>query len=661
MQHPPNPQLLFEMTKEQGQTGKKIGVYICQCGSNISDYVDVEKVRQEISKEKGVSLAKITMFACADSSQKEIITDIQNEPLDAIVVASCSPKLHLNTFRGVAQRGGLNPYNYVQVNIREQDSWAHSDKPAEATLKAIHLIRAGIAKVSLSEALTPLTIPAENSVAIVGAGVAGMRAAIELADLGMNVHLIEREHFVGGRVAQWGKMSMTNQSGEEIITELYHEVMKRQTIRVYTGADIIASRGSIGNFQLQVKVHPRYIETPYDPATFKKAIDVCPVEVDDDFNFNLTKRKAIFINYRSEFPATPVIDMTVCTQCGECVKYCDGIRMDQQEMINDIHVGSILLATGFNPYEPKPGEFGYKELENVITLQQLKRLLDTTKGRFLFKGKKIERIAFIYCVGSRQVEGDNKYCSRYCCTSAIHAALQLREEFKIPYIYHLNKGIRTYGKQEILYERSSTSGDIYLQFVEDDPPVVEKLNEDIKVTVNDLLTANMEVTLSADLVVLVTGMVPRTNQELINILKVPLGKDNFYNEIHPKLRPVETVIDGLVITGCCQGPRNVAESVSSALAAVSKVYSTLNKGEIQLEPTLAIVNPEACKWCEQCKIACPFDAIERIEMENGPVARIIEANCKGCGMCTPVCPTEAIDIKGHRNNEVRSMIEAMSS
>jgi len=645
---------------EANFTGKRIGVYICQCGSNISDYVDVEKVREVISLEKGVSLAKVTMFACADSAQKEIVADIQNEPLDAIVVASCSPKLHLNTFRGVAERGGLNPYNYVQVNIREQDSWAHSDKPAQATLKAIHLIRAGIAKVSLSEALIPMTIPAENSVAIAGAGVAGMRAAIELADLGVNVHLIEREHFVGGRVAQWGKMSMTNQTGEDIITELYHEVKKRESIRVYTGANIIASKGSIGNFNIQVKIRPRYVEPPCDPDSFKKAIEACPVEVYDEFNFNLTKRKAIFFNYRSEFPALPVVDMANCSRCGECLKYCHGISLDQQERVIDLHVGSIFLATGFNPYEPKTGEFGYQELPDVITLQQLKRLLELTKGEFLFRGKKIDRVAFIYCVGSRQVEGENKYCARYCCTSAIHAALQLRKDLKVPIIYHINKGIRTYGKQEILYEESSTSGDIYLQFVEDDPPVVEPFNDHLKITVHDLLTANTEVTVKADLVVLVTGMVPRLNQELNGILKVPLGKDHFYNEIHPKLRPVETVIDGLVISGCCQGPRNISESVSSALAAASKVYSILNKGEIQLEPTLAIVNPAACEWCGQCLVACPFDAIERVETEKGPVARIIESNCKGCGMCTPVCPTEAIDIKGYTNHEVRSMIEAMS-
>jgi heterodisulfide reductase subunit A len=648
------------MTDKPDHRVKRIGVYICQCGSNISDYVDVEKVREAISLEKGVALAKVMMFACADSSQKEMVADIRNESLDAIVVASCSPKLHLNTFRGVAERGGLNRYNYVQVNIREQDSWAHSDVPDMATLKAIDLLRAGIARVSFSEALTPLTIPAENVVAVVGAGVTGLRAAIELADLDVVVHLIEQDHFTGGRTAQWEKMSMTDQTGEEIITGLYREVMKRDNIKLYTGATIIASKGSIGNYRIRVRIRPRYVKQPCDTASVARAIAACPVEVDDDFDFGLSKRKAIYLNHAGEFPELPVIDGIACTRCGECLKHCSGIDLKQDDRIIDIHVGAIFLATGFDPYEPQTGEFGFKELPGVITLQQLKRLIDMSKGELRYRDKKVGRVAFIYCVGSRQPEGGNEYCSRYCCTSAIHAGLQLREELKVPYIYHLNRGIRTYGKQEILYERSSVSGDVYLQFADDDPPVVEALDGQARITVNDLLTGNSEVTMTADLVVLVTGMVPRMNKELAGILKVPVGKEGFYHEVHPKLRPVETVIDGLVIAGCCQGPKNLSESVSSSLAGVAKVYSIINKGIIELEPTLATVDADLCKWCGKCSEACPFDAVEMTETRRGAVARIIESNCKGCGMCAPVCPTEAIDIKGYTNVEIRSMIEALA-
>ena len=649
------------MSKEPESKEKRIGVYICRCGSNISDYVDVEKVCTEIKNEKNVRLSRVMMFACADSSQKDIIADILNEPLDAIVVASCSPKLHLHTFRAVAERGGLNPFNYVQVNIREQSSWAHSDHPDQATEKALDLIKAGIARVFLSEPLNPITIPAENSVLILGAGVAGMRSAIELADLGSQVYLVDREFFVGGRVAQWGKMATTDQTGEELVKSLYQQIRNRKNIKVFTGAHVISSKGSIGNFDVQIKVIPRYVEPPCDPEGFSKAMEACPVTVDDEFNFGLTKRKAIFHNFRSEFPAFPVIDMAVCTRCGICARYCQGINLDQKEEIVQIHAGTIFLATGFNPYEPRKGEFGYGQLPNVISLQQLKRLLELTTGEFRFRDKKIGSVAFIYCVGSRQMDGDNKYCSRYCCTSAIHAALQLRQEFHVSNIYHLNKGIRTYGKQEILYEQSSRAGDIYLQFIEDEPPVVEANGEKARLTINDILSDKHEISLSADLVVLVTGMVPRENNDLNRILKVPIGKDKFYNEIHPKLRPVETVIDGLVISGCCQGPRNIHESVGSALAAVAKVYNVINKGEIQLEPTLAVVDPDVCEWCEKCAEACPFDAIEKVQTEKGWVAQVIEGNCKGCGMCTPVCPTNAIDIKGYSNREIRSMIVAMST
>ncbi len=648
------------MTEEKGHIAKKIGVYICQCGSNISDYVDVGNVCEVISQDEEVSLAKVIMFACADASQKEMIADIQNESLDAIVVASCSPKLHLNTFRSVTERGGLNGYHYVQVNIREQDSWAHSDRPDEATDKAISLIRAGVARAGLSEALSPVSIPACKDVAIIGAGAAGMRAAIELARLGVNVHLIEKEHFVGGRTAQWDDMSMTDQSGTEIITGLYNQIIRYNNITLHTGAAVVASKGSIGNYLVKVKIEPRHVGRPYDTEAIKKAIEACPVEIEDAFDFGLTRHKALYINHPGQLPSWPAIDMKACTHCGECLKHCNNIDLDEENTVIDINVGAILLTTGFDPYKPIKGEFGYQEIREVVTLQQLKRLLTLNQDELWFRSKQIKRVAFIYCVGSRQEEGGKEYCSRYCCTSAIHTAIQLREKFGVPYIYHLHRGIRTYGKQEILYENSSRAGDRYLRFLDDDPPVVEQNNNEIRITINDFMTNSRAITMKVDLIVLVTGMVPRLNKELVDILKIPLGKDGFYNEIHPKLRPVETVIDGLVIAGCCQAPKNLPESVSSSLAAVAKIYSLISKGFVQIEPTQAVVNSEICTWCGKCSDACPIDAIEKVETEKGPVARVLESNCKGCGMCTPVCPEEAIDIKSYSNAEIRSMIEALA-
>ena len=641
----------------------KIGVYICHCGSNISDYVDVERVKEEVEKIKGVSIAKTTMFACADSTQNEIVDDIQEGNLDSIVVASCSPKLHLDTFKNVAERAGLNPYNYVQVNIREQCSWAHSDKPEQATEKAIQLLKAGIARVGYSEALVPTTISAENVVVVVGAGVSGMRSAIELADLGSNVYLIEREFFVGGRVAQWGELFTTNETGKETISRLYHKLKEYENITLFLGAEIISNSGTVGNFNLQVKIRPRYIKPDCkieDPVLLKKVIDACPVEIPDIFNFNLTTCKAIYKNFESEFPDVPAIDPDSCTKCGECERLCDEIDLSQEEEIVNIKAGAILINTGYDPYEPKTGEFGYKEIDNVITLPQLKRLLELNGKDLVYKNKSIRNIGYIYCVGSRQKDGENKYCSRYCCTSTIYTSIVVKNKFKNINNYHFNKSIRTYGKLELLYREASENGDIFLQFWDEDPPVVSSNGNGTVVRIKDMLSSGKEIDVDCDLVVLVTGMVPRQDNKIADILKAPIGRDKFFNEIHPKLRPVETVIDGVLISGACQGPKNISESVKSSLSAASKANSLIKKGEIELKPTIAFIDNNVCTCCDKCVEACPFDAIIKVQSNGKDVAEIVEAKCKGGGMCLPVCPENAINLKGYTDNEMEAMITAMA-
>ncbi len=371
----------------------RIGVYICQCGSNISDYVDVEKVKEAVEKEEGVVLAKITMFACADSTQQEMVHDIEEEKLDGMVVASCSPKLHLGTFRSVAERAGLNRYNYVQSNIREQASWAHSDKPAEATEKAIRTVKAAIARTRLSTAMTPSMIPSENTALVIGAGIAGMRAALDLADTGSRVYLVDKDYFVGGRTAQWGELFPTGQTGPEVITDLYREVGRRENITLYTGCEVVSKSGSMGNFAVQLRVDPRGIgggDSIAVPADFekrlKRAISACPVSVPDTFDFGLSERKALYIN-PGGLPGLPAIDRAACTRCGECVKICPEIDLDQKEETVDIKAGSVIIASGFDPYEPQKGEFGYGEIDNVITMQQFRRLIETSGEKLVFRGK----------------------------------------------------------------------------------------------------------------------------------------------------------------------------------------------------------------------------------------------------------------------------------
>lgn len=638
---------------------QKIGVYICHCGGNISDYVDVEKVRQSVENDEGVFLSKTTMFACADSNQQEMVDDIKEQDLDGIVVASCSPKLHLLTFRAVTERAGLNKYNYVHANIREQGSWAHSDNKSGATKKAIQLVKSAIAKARNAEALEPVRVESVKAVAVIGAGVAGMRAAIELAEAGSEVFLIEREFFVGGRVSQWDELCITPETGKELVTRLYDEVIKHKHVSLFTGAELTEYSGSVGNFSLKVKITPRHFKLQCAEGSLQKAIEVCPVEVPDEFNFNITNRKAIYHNYPSEYPQLPAIDMKNCIRCGECEKVCDSVDFSQKEEVINLKVGSILLATGFDPYEPKTGEFGYGEIDNVVTLPQFKRIVHYCEDKLMYKGKEIKNIAYIYCVGSRQVDGENKYCSRYCCTSNIHTAITVKKKYKNIHNFHFNRGIRTYGKAEVWYDESSRLGDVYLQSFEHDPPIVENRDGETFVKIKDVLTTDKELEVLADLVVLVTGMVPRKDNSIGSLLKVPRGRDKFFNEIHMKLRPVETVIDGITIAGASQGPKNIMESMNSALAAATKSFSLVASGELALEPTVAKVDTSACAWCSKCAEACPFSAIDQVGSNGSSVALVNASVCKGCGMCLPVCPENALDLIGLSDVEMESMIDAL--
>jgi heterodisulfide reductase subunit A2 len=568
---------------EEKQKKERIGVYICHCGGNISDYVDVSQIKDLVKNEEGVIVSKNVMFACADSNQKEMIKDIEDEKLDAIVVASCSPKLHLHTFRNVALRGGINPYNYTQVNIREQCSWAHSDTPGEATVKAAGLIRAGIQKVSFSEALENIEVSSTRAVVIIGAGVSGMRASIDLAKMGNQVYLIEKENSIGGNIAKWKDLFITGQKGNTIIETLEKQIKELTNITLFTSATIEKISGSLGNFIVHVKIGM------------------------EDLN---------------------------------------------------LKAGAILVTTGFDSYQPEEGHFGYKQHPGVITLPEFRELIDKSENSLVYNNRKIKSIAYIYCVGMRQTKGENKYCSRVCCTTAIHSSLIVHEKFKDVQAYHLYRDIRTYGKQEVLYERSSKNGDIYLKYDEKTPPVVEPAGNKLVIKVKDELTKRQELELETDLVVLVTGMVPRSDSKQISaLLKIPIGNDKFFNEIHPKLRPVETVINGVFLGGSCQGPKNISESVQSSLSAAVKINALTKNPTIQLEPIIARVNFDACVWCGKCAGVCEYDAIHPLEMYGKTVASVNEAVCKGCGMCAPVCPSDAIDMAQYSNNEIEGMID----
>jgi heterodisulfide reductase subunit A len=571
-------------------SGRKIGVYVCQCGGNIGDYVDVDKVVEDIKGDDDVVVARSAMFTCSDATQQEIVQDAQEQGLDALVVASCSPKLHTVTFRDVAKRAGMNPFQYTQVNVREQCSWTHTDDKTGATEKAVRLVRAGINRTRLTEPLEPIVVDTTAKSLVVGGGVAGLRAALGLAEIGLGVFLVEKEPQLGGRVAGFGAMYPNERIGSELVEALEENVRAHPAVTVFTNAELMAKSGSFGNYQATIAIHG-----------------------------------------------------------------------DQLETIQ-VEVGSIIVATGADTYQPADGELGYG-LDGVVTLPEFKKMVDEAHGLLQYNGKPVRTIAYIYCVGSRQdesLEGAHTYCSRYCCTAAVHTALKADELEGVQRQYHLYRDMRTYGKYELLWSESREKGSVYLRVPDDEPPAVEPLSTGgLKVTTKDLLTGGEEIAIPADLVVLVTGMVPRENGELVSVLKLPVGNDGFYNEIHPKLRPVETIVDGVTICGSCQSPKNSAEAVASGLAAVTQSGAMLKRGYAELDPMVATVDTDACTWCGKCQEACPYDAIEQVEMNGKEVASVVKTACKGCGGCVPVCPVDATDLLGYTDAQIRSMIDGM--
>jgi len=576
------------MSDEPPAPRRKIGVVLCQCGGNISDYVDLDRVREAVAKEAEVVTTSVQMFACSDAAQREMVEAMRAQGLDGLVVCSCSPKLHLGTFRAMAERGGVNPYEYTQVNLREQCSWAHTHDRTGATDKATRLVRAGIARTARSEPLNRMRVATLPQVLVIGGGVAGLRAAIALSDLGISVHLVERTDRLGGQVVRWGTVFPHDKVGGELVASLVRAVESRENIAVYRGAELVERSGRVGEFSVRIR-----------------------------------------------------------TDSGATIP---------------LSVGAIVVATGFEPYSPSPGEFGFG-LDGVVTLPELKELLAVRPDRLEYRGRPVRSIAYIYCVGSRDTSGSpgaHAYCSRYCCSATSHLATVLHGIDPSIHQFHLFRDVRTYGKYEALNEQALRAGSLFVRWSEESPPTVTRDGDGLVVRVADRLLAGEAVEIRPDLVVLVTGMVPRDNDPLVKVLKLPVGQDGFFREVHVKLRPVETVVDGVFIVGAAQGPKNIAESVTTALAGVSKAGALLLKGYVDLDPLVARVDPNRCVWCDACTRACPYGAIERVEHGEKAVARVNAILCKGEGACVPVCPPQAVAVHGYTNEQILSMIDALA-
>lgn len=657
----------------------RIGVYTCYCGGNISDVVDCEKVAQALGLLPDVVVSRTDMSMCSDAGQAMIEEDIREHGVNRVIIGACAPSLHEQTFRDTVARAGLNPYLYHHVGLREQDSWVHHDDPDGATEKAIRLMSAGIAKARLLDPLNSIRLDAEQHALVIGGGVAGLRAAWDIARRGIKVTLIEKSPFLGGHVAQLESVFPTGGSAREALHDLIEHVLAHPNVTVHTSCELVGVRGYVGDFQVQIRQQSRGVTDDMAEA----ALDACGQEVPDEFDYGLTARKLIYRAYPGCYPSTPAVDWANSPD-GRLELEMDGrtVVLENKPETFELTVGAIVVATGFKPYEPRQGEYGYGEIPEVITLPQLIRLLARVgeAEALEWNGHSVHNIALIHCVGSRQVEGVNEpqpdgqvndYCSRVCCTATLHAANELRERFPAVNVFDIYQDIRTYGRgHEDYYIRASEEMVRFLRYHAEEPPEVvtapDGEAQPVLVRVKDYLTWGEEVEVPVDLVVLAVGMMPNPVDDIVTLLKIAPGTDRFLLEVHPKLRPVETAVPGIVLAGTAQGPMNIRESCAAASAAASKVAVLLGQGSVELEPFVAHVDPERCDGRGQCIEVCAYEdaiSLKTISANSHQVQRAVvtPANCVGCGSCVSACPNRAVDVQGWTLDQYDAMIDAITA
>lgn len=666
-----------------GPQAPRVGVYICHCGGNISDVVDVARLAEWASGLPGVVVARTNMFMCSDPGQAMIREDVAKEQLDRVVVAACSPRLHETTFRGAVARAGLNPYLYEHANIREQVSWVTRGDPQGATSKAADLVAAAVAKALRLRSLDPIRVEAHRHALVIGGGVSGLKAALDLSRSGIDVTLVERTPFLGGHMAQLDRVFPTSDDARRLLAELTNAAVGDARIRVLVNAELVAAKGYVGNFDVTIRQHPRGVTG--ELRRVDEVISACPVQVTDDFQCGLSNRRAIYLPYDGCYPALPAIDWNACTRCGACREAADGVGIDleQEAATLDLRAGVIVVATGFDHYQPRQGEYGFGELPEVITLPQLIRLMASdgpTAGRLEWNGRPVRDMAVIHCVGSRQIEGlhepqedgkVNEYCSRVCCTAALQSAIEVRDRFPKTNVCDFYQDIRTYGRgHEDYYENASQKRVLFFRYAPEQPPLVEAApsgsDHPVVVRVKDRLTWGEEIVVPVDLVVLAVGMMPKKVNELVDALKLPVGSDRYLLEVHPKLRPVEVATNGVLLAGTSQSPRDITESTSAASAAAAKATALLSRGYVELDPFIAVVDPAKCTGCGECLMACGYKGTITLEGSGATdrgaqVVLINPALCKGCGACVSVCPTRAIDLNGWSLKQFEAMVDAIAA
>jgi len=645
------------------QEEKKIGVYICHCGGNISDTVDVAKVKEAASKFPGVKIAETYEYVCSDPGQELIAKGIKEQGLNRVVVAACTPKMHLDTFRQNVKGAALNPYFLEMANIREQCSWVHDNKEA-ATAKAIDLIRGAVERSKHLQPLEVKSMPVNKDVLVIGGGVAGIMTSIELADKDFKVYLVERSPSIGGHMAQLSKTFPTLDCSQCILTPKMVYASQHPNIKIMSLSEVTAIEGTPGNYRALITKKPRYVDAGCTACG--ECAKKCPVKVSSEFEAGTLERKAIYTPFKQAVPRTYAIDTEHCLYftkgvCRVCEKFCKAhvVNFNQKEETIELDVGAIVAATGFEQIDPSIlEEYSFGQHPDIVTNLQFERLM--LQG--LHKpsnGKPPKKVAFVLCVGSRMMTTNGKgeeHCCKIGCMAAIKQAFLLQKSFPEaePWIFYTD--IRADGKgYEEFYAKALEHN---VKFVRGRVAEVVPVSEDqVMVRAEDTLLGE-DIEGLFDLVVLSLGIVPHsTAAELTKKLGIQMSGDNFYSERHFKLRPVDSHREGVFLAGCALSPKDVRETTLEAMATASRVATFVGKGEIMVSPEVAYVIAEKCDGCGVCIKVCPVGAITVVA--NGGVS-INPISCIGCGVCVPRCPRQALDLLHSTDEQLMAQVQGVS-